>query len=107
MSELVSESDLAIGAAGSSTWERCCLGSPSILVILAENQRETALALAETGVALILDINSLLDDGIRAEIKKITANLDLLKQMTEKSSRIVDGLGISRIKPFLLECDSE
>ncbi|QWD37520.1 UDP-2,4-diacetamido-2,4,6-trideoxy-beta-L-altropyranose hydrolase [Polynucleobacter paneuropaeus] len=107
MAELMSESDLAIGAAGSTTWELCCLGSPSILVITAENQRETALVLAETGIALTLDNNSLSDDGIRVEIKKITENLDLLKQMTEKSSRIVDGLGISRIKPFLLECNSQ
>jgi UDP-2,4-diacetamido-2,4,6-trideoxy-beta-L-altropyranose hydrolase len=34
--------DLAIGAAGSTTWERCCLGLPSIALVLAKNQKQSA-----------------------------------------------------------------
>ena len=37
---LIAEADLCIGAAGTSTWERCCLGLPTISIALAENQRD-------------------------------------------------------------------
>src|SRR3546814_11278725 len=38
MAALIAEADVAIGAAGSSAWERCCLGLPTILWVLAANQ---------------------------------------------------------------------
>ena len=55
MARLTAEADIAIGAAGSSVWERCTLGLPSAIVVLAENQRPAALTLAERGAALMLD----------------------------------------------------
>ena len=38
MAELINKADLAIGAGGTSTWERCFLGLPSIVIAIAENQ---------------------------------------------------------------------
>lgn len=38
MAELINEADLAIGAGGTTTWERCFLGLPSIVIAIAENQ---------------------------------------------------------------------
>ena len=40
MAELMAEADLAIGAGGTATWERCCLGLPTICFCLAENQHK-------------------------------------------------------------------
>ena len=45
MASLMADTDLAIGAAGSTSWERCCLGLPVLMVVLAENQREAAASL--------------------------------------------------------------
>ncbi|MGO3301043.1 MAG: UDP-2,4-diacetamido-2,4,6-trideoxy-beta-L-altropyranose hydrolase, partial [Pseudoalteromonas sp.] len=60
MAELMSNADLAIGAAGATTWERCCLGLPTIQLVIAENQRETALALSEIdAVKLIYNVEEL------------------------------------------------
>ena len=42
MAGLMSRADLAIGAGGSSTWERACLGLPSLTLILADNQADLA-----------------------------------------------------------------
>ena len=42
MAALTADADIAIGAGGSSAWERCCLGLPSLVLILADNQRENA-----------------------------------------------------------------
>ena len=54
MAELVARADLAIGAAGTSTWERCLLGLPSVLVSAADNQARVGTALAAAGGAMYL-----------------------------------------------------
>ena len=45
MAELISKCDLAIGAAGTTAWERCCLGLPSIIITIADNQIAVAEAI--------------------------------------------------------------
>lgn len=45
MAEVMANSDIAIGATGSTTWERCCLGLPAIQIIIADNQTEIANSL--------------------------------------------------------------
>src|SRR5690606_33967285 len=59
MAPLMVESDLAIGAAGSSSWERCCLGLPTVMIVLADNQRMIAEELAENGIAEVVSRDSL------------------------------------------------
>ncbi|MCY0856218.1 glycosyltransferase [Cupriavidus sp. D39] len=49
MAELMASADLAIGACGSATWERCFLGLPTIAIVLADNQRRSAHDLAAAG----------------------------------------------------------
>ncbi len=52
MASLIARSDLAIGAAGASSWERCFLGLPSIVVAVAENQNLIAQNLGAAGAAV-------------------------------------------------------
>lgn len=54
MAELMLQADLAIGAAGSTTWERCYLGLPSLLLVLADNQFAGAKGAAAAGAAICL-----------------------------------------------------
>ena len=54
MAQIMTDSDLAIGAAGGTAWERCCLGLPSLVLVLAENQQVGALALQNSGAAVTL-----------------------------------------------------
>jgi UDP-2,4-diacetamido-2,4,6-trideoxy-beta-L-altropyranose hydrolase len=54
MAELIAGADLAIGAGGSATWERCYLGLPAIGITVAENQGETIRDLAENGAVWYL-----------------------------------------------------
>jgi UDP-2,4-diacetamido-2,4,6-trideoxy-beta-L-altropyranose hydrolase len=49
MAELMTQADLAIGAGGTTTWERAYLGLPSITVVVAENQAESTRSLDEAG----------------------------------------------------------
>lgn len=49
MAELMLKADLAIGAGGTTTWERCFLGLPTIVIITVDNQREVTNAVAKQG----------------------------------------------------------
>lgn len=54
IAELMAQADLAIGAGGATTWERCFLGLPSLIVVIAENQREVAKSVHELGLGFCI-----------------------------------------------------
>lgn len=92
MAELMSNSDLAIGAAGSTSWERCCLGLPTILIVLAENQKDIAESLVGLGAAAAIE-----KDGNRISECLITLNSESLSYMSQKARVLVDGSGVERV----------
>ena len=51
----LAESDLAIGAVGGTSLERCCLGLPTIATVIADNQRQTASFLSRENAAKIIN----------------------------------------------------
>jgi UDP-2,4-diacetamido-2,4,6-trideoxy-beta-L-altropyranose hydrolase len=54
MARLLWQADLAIGAGGASSWERCCLGLPALVTITADNQRDISLTLERHGAVTVL-----------------------------------------------------
>ncbi|WP_372825387.1 glycosyltransferase, partial [Polaromonas sp.] len=54
IANLMDAADLAIGAGGASSWERCIVGLPTVIVVTAENQALIATELAERGAAVNL-----------------------------------------------------
>lgn len=52
MAALMVQADLAIGAAGGTSWERCALGLPTLIAVLADNQQAAAAALSCAGAAI-------------------------------------------------------
>ena len=92
MARLMADSDLAIGAAGSTSWERCCLGLPSVQVVLADNQQEIAFALERAGAVVTIDLDSLPVGLVRIfESDQLTG--DNLAVMVQVASSITDGTG--------------
>jgi len=89
--------DLAIGAAGVSALERCCLGLPSLLVVLADNQRAGAQALAERGAAIVLGGPDEIADAIPGVIQDVLAK-DTWRAMSSAASNVCDGLGLQRVR---------
>jgi UDP-2,4-diacetamido-2,4,6-trideoxy-beta-L-altropyranose hydrolase len=88
--------DLSIGAAGGTAWERCCLGLPTILVVLADNQQSGAAALERAGAAHIIGA----PDEIPFRLPDFLTRLaipDSLLQMQVASARITDGQGVGRV----------
>src|SRR4029079_4764741 len=73
MAALMAESDLAIGAAGVTSWERCCLGLPALVLVLADNQRKSAEALHEAGAAYLLDSRERLELTLPAALAHVSS----------------------------------
>ncbi len=90
MAELMNKADLAIGAGGSTTWERCFLGLPALITILADNQRHGIEQLAAVGAVINLGYHSnITRDLIMGEIKDILSKPEKLKSMSTKGKDLV------------------
>ncbi|MBJ6724840.1 UDP-2,4-diacetamido-2,4,6-trideoxy-beta-L-altropyranose hydrolase [Geomesophilobacter sediminis] len=97
MAELMSEADLFVGTAGSATWERCCLGLPSVVITTAANQIEPINHLAGCGVLLHAGHAGELTEKQLAELlQRVMADAPLLRGFTTKSMELVDGKGAER-----------
>jgi UDP-2,4-diacetamido-2,4,6-trideoxy-beta-L-altropyranose hydrolase len=91
---LMSEADLAIGAAGTSTAERCCLGLPSIVLVTANNQMAQATILCRDGLAVVTDDEP---NTIRLALRRLNENALLRYQVSRRSAAACDGVGAKRL----------
>lgn len=96
IAELMLLADLAFTAGGSISWEKCCLGVPSLVVIQGQNQSEIAAELHSLGAQKTLGWGSNLSAQDYAESLDALV-LDDLVSMTAAASRICDGTGTQRI----------
>jgi UDP-2,4-diacetamido-2,4,6-trideoxy-beta-L-altropyranose hydrolase len=97
---LMARADLAIGGGGSSTWERCCLGLPSVLIVLADNQRSLATAVGEAGAAHVIER---IDTAALAEaVLSLLGDKGLRQQMSGHASLLCDGAGAKRVAAMIV-----
>lgn len=101
MAGLLAEADLAIGAAGGSAWERCCLGLPTLLLVLADNQRPGTQALAAAGAALALGALADLPATLPQALMQL-AEPGRLQALSAAAAAITDGQGAGRVADALL-----
>ncbi len=98
MSALMAAAAIAIGAGGVTSWERCCLGLPSLIVTVADNQKEGASTLDRAGAAKWLgSVGSLSDDQLRAAVKSLIEDHTGRAAMRAAALTITDGLGARRV----------
>lgn len=97
MAKLMLEHTISIGAPGSTSWERACMGLPSIVIPIADNQIQICNRLVETGVSLAMrqsDIES-----------QLNVYVDILKQnfdeMRNACLRLCDGNGVVRVAKMI------
>ncbi|MBI5164712.1 MAG: UDP-2,4-diacetamido-2,4,6-trideoxy-beta-L-altropyranose hydrolase [Magnetospirillum sp.] len=97
MAGLMAAADLALGAAGTTAWERCCLGLPTLMIATADNQTWNAATLSAHGACTYLGAASSLgiDDLTRAFTAAFADND--LSAKAESAARICDGLGAGRV----------
>lgn len=98
MAALMAAADLSVGAAGTTTWERCCLGLPSIIVVAADNQATIAEAVGLAGAAVVAGRSrDVTVPGLARLVGTLSRNPQRLGRMARKAADICDGLGASRV----------
>ena len=101
LSKLMAHADLAIGAAGTTSWERLCLGLPSYLISLAKNQLPIAKTLEENGLAVWLGHHDKVTKTVIAKsLEKVFQN-GYSENWSTKCRATVDGLGVNRVYEHL------
>ena len=96
MAELMMSADLAISAGGSTSWERCALGLPSIIFAIAENQIEIAKNIEKSGAGVYLPIEALKSKEFEIEFQKFYFN-DVLLEYSKSAANITKGNGVKNL----------
>jgi UDP-2,4-diacetamido-2,4,6-trideoxy-beta-L-altropyranose hydrolase len=103
MPELVFDADLAIGAGGSTTWERCVLALPALTLILADNQVASARALEAAGATPCLAIDAPdFDAAFTHAVQDLLASADRRAALSTASAAVCDGQGADRVAAIFL-----
>jgi UDP-2,4-diacetamido-2,4,6-trideoxy-beta-L-altropyranose hydrolase len=104
MQSLMADADLAITAAGSTSWEVCRMGLPAITITLADNQRDIASALSDAGVSVNLgwhdDVTA---DAVQAAVTRLIGDQEERQRMGTTGQKLIDGQGASRVVDAMIE----
>jgi UDP-2,4-diacetamido-2,4,6-trideoxy-beta-L-altropyranose hydrolase len=97
IAELMASADLAIGAGGSTSWERCCLGLPALAFPMADNQRRVVEDAALRGLLYAPLARPGSAPSIELHLKALLDNPHLLQLISRRALQAVDGLGAQRL----------
>ena len=98
MAALMAGADLAVGAGGTTVWERCMLGLPSLVTTVAENQERIISDMAESGYLLFLGQPEMVSvDFLYHALETALQSPCLLISFAQKTWSLVDGKGVKRI----------
>ena len=105
MAGVMAAADLSVGAAGGTSWERCCMGLPSVVVVLAENQMEIASVLKAAGAIDCVQSKEHADIAVAvAEAVEVLLGDDSRRlAMGDCAAAICDGNGVKRVVAAILE----
>jgi len=98
MADLMSTQHIAIGAPGSTTWERACVGLPSILIPIADNQKDIAKNISQTGAVCLLNIKDI-EDSFHDKLNLLFNNWD---DFHLANLKLCDGKGSIRVCQHLI-----
>ena len=103
VAQLCAGADLAIGAGGGATWERCALGLPTLGLCLAENQRPVLEAGARHGFLCVP--NGPVHDAasIALHLASLLDNDGLREHMSRRAMALVDAQGLQRVIALMLQ----
>ena len=90
MAEVMANSDIAIGAAGATTWERCCLGLPTIQFVIAKNQLFSAETLAQHNIVKLAK-------EIKETAYLLESSSEWMKSVGSVALEICDGMGSYKV----------
>lgn len=98
MAALMTSADIAITAGGSVSWEKCCLGLPSVVVSLSDNQRAIATSLSAAGAAISVEASA---PAYAAALRSLQPAR--MAHMATAAASLCDGGGVARLARLLEE----
>jgi spore coat polysaccharide biosynthesis predicted glycosyltransferase SpsG len=105
MAQRMAESDMAIGAAGATSWERCCMGLPTIMLVLAENQLMVAEELERSGAAKLVSRSQGATTKLRELLLALIDDPAARLSMSHCAAAVADGLGLNALMQQMeLDC---
>lgn len=96
--------DIQIGAGGSASWERFCIGAPSVLLGIAANHDQVLIPLADQGAASIL-ASGWSAATLAGALSALIADAASRRKLTDAGPQIVDGQGARRVALAMLSRD--
>lgn len=107
LAHLMATHDLFIGAAGGMTWERCYLGLPAIMTVVADNQRELASAVAAAGAGILAgESEQVTPETLRRHVMRLTADPKLGRSQSEAALAVMGLVGPDRLEPVYRAMES-
>jgi UDP-2,4-diacetamido-2,4,6-trideoxy-beta-L-altropyranose hydrolase len=104
MPALMAWADVAIAGAGVTSYELCYMGLPSLLLIVAENQRRVAERLSELGVAVNAGTTrEFRREAFARQLKALIESAERRRAMSLGARELVDGLGSERVRAALVD----
>lgn len=95
--ELLSNSDIAISAAGTSAWELCTLGIPSVLMAVVDNQDESLARLVTGGYALGITRDQMNVEKLSEAVTTLLNNENIRRELSQRCLTSFDGKGKNRV----------
>lgn len=98
MASLMAGATLYVGAGGTTTWERCCMSLPGIVIATAENQVPVSIAMAQKGAQIYLgQATEVTGNYVIESILFLKNNIWIRNSLAGVCGALVDGLGVERI----------
>lgn len=99
---LLAIADVAVGAGGVTALERLCLGVPTVLLSVAENQRPGCRSLDRYGtVSYVGDAADVDADTVVGEVVRLIHDPVARAEFSQRGQQLVDGLGALRVAEVL------
>jgi UDP-2,4-diacetamido-2,4,6-trideoxy-beta-L-altropyranose hydrolase len=102
LASLIVKADLAVGAGGATSWERCCLGLPTLVITLAENQRPIAEELGRLGLVRYLGHKDAIGETVIAQELQRILESGISPDWSTRCRKLVDGQGVERVADVVL-----
>ena len=104
MARLMNWADIAVSAAGSTSWELAFMGVPFLTAILAQNQERIAKGLGEVGAAINLGwLHDLREEELAQYLVGLVPRWEVRQRLSRMARELVDGLGAERVTAHLSE----
>lgn len=102
MAKLLAAADFSVGAGGTTTWERCCIGLPTMVIAIAENQVETIRELSREGNVFYAGCHEdITEQDLSEDLSFFRRHPEVVRQVSLKAKELVDGRGTETVVSYL------